>query len=86
VFFTVISSLDVARLPVDILDDAAPVIVLTWNKERVNEVEVAKKQFDHYLKQGWLAFAINADKIPRQIFNFNASSEKIILTPIVEGG
>ena len=84
--FTVISNLDVAKLPVDILDDASPVIVLTWNKECTNEVEAAKKQFDQYLRQGWLAFAVHADKIPRQIFNFDTSSEKIILTPIVEGG
>lgn len=75
-----------AKFPVDILDDASPFIVLTWNKERINEVEAAKKQFDQYLRQGWLAFAVHADKIPRQIFNFDASSEKIILTPIVEGG
>lgn len=75
-----------AKLPVDILDDASPFVVLTWNKERTNEVKAAKKQFDQYLRQGWLAFAVHVDKIPRQIFNFDASCEKIILTPIVEGG
>lgn len=74
------------KVPIDILDDTSPFIVITWDETSISEVETAKKRFDHYIKQGWLAFAVRSDGIPRQIFKFDASSEKIILTPIVEGG
>ena len=60
--------------------------MLNWDRTNISEVKNAKKQFDHYVKQGWLAFAVRSDNIPRQIFTFDVSSEKIILTPIVEGG
>ncbi len=83
---TALLSSDVARFTTDVLDDTSPFIVLTWDKERIDEVEAAKKQFDQYIKRGWLAFAVRADNIPRQIFNFDSSSERIILTPIVKGG
>jgi hypothetical protein len=68
------------------MDDTSPFIVLTWDKTSINEVENAKKKFSHYVKQGWLAFAVQTDNIPHQVFKFDTSSEKIILTPIVEGG
>jgi len=76
----------VTTLPIDILDDTSPFVILTWNTNSISEVEAAKKRFNQYIKQGWLAFAVRSDNIPRQIFSFDASSEKIILSPIVEGG
>ena len=61
-------------------------IQISWNKENAEEVALAKKKFEEYIRQGWLAFTITSDNKKVQIFTFNPVLEKIFLVPLSEGG
>lgn len=60
-------------------------IKILWNKNNPTEVENAKKLFESYRKQGWIAITEKEGKVS-MIFEFNAELECIILLPIIAGG
>jgi len=70
----------------DFLDDRTRILVLEWNKNDADEVELAEKTFTTYLKKGWIAFAVTPDEKRMHVYTFDPAVEKIILAPIVEGG
>jgi hypothetical protein len=70
----------------DFLDDRTRILVLEWNKNDADEVELAEKTFTTYLKKGWIAFAVTPEEKRMHVYTFDPAVEKIILAPIVEGG
>ncbi len=67
--------------------EGEPVIIrLAWDREDQEEVKRAEAKFKEYVRSGWLAFYLNADKEKVQIFSFNPDVEEVFLIPIVEGG
>lgn len=59
----------------------------TWDKNKPDEVDAARTQFDSLRKRGYLAFEV--DKVGekgKQIFDFNSNAERIILAAPMQGG
>jgi hypothetical protein len=60
-----------------------------WNAANNDEVEDARRSFDHLVKQKkYLAFRVsaNGDKSTEQIREFDPTAGKMILVPPVAGG
>ena len=65
--------------------DSGPV-KLTWNKRNQEEVRMAEKSFNEYIRSSWMAYCVNVDQRKIQIFTFNPDLEEIFLIPLEEGG
>jgi hypothetical protein len=61
-------------------------VEISWNKERPSDVEAARRKFDEYTRQGWLAFIISPKNSKVQVYEFDPALEKIFLVPLAEGG
>ena len=61
-------------------------IEITWNKERPSEVAAARRKFEEYTRQGWLAFTVTSGNSRMQVYEFDQALEKIFLIPLAEGG
>jgi hypothetical protein len=59
---------------------------ISWNKERPSEVAGARKKFEEYTRQGWLAFTVTPGNRQLQVYEFDQALEKIFLIPLAEGG
>lgn len=64
---------------------------IIWDKNNADEVANAKRTFDDLKKKGFLAFSVRGDKDRigdkgEQIFAFDASIERIIMSPPMRGG
>ena len=68
------------------MEDSPHTIVMVWDRDDAQEVERIKKEFEEYLQKGWIAFAVTSDKQKIHVYKFDSNFEKIILTPIIEGG
>lgn len=62
------------------------IIKLVWNRRNQEEVKLAEEKFKKYIRSGWMAYSINADREKVQIFTFNPALKEIFLIPLVEGG
>jgi len=60
-------------------------VEISWNKERPNEVAAARRKFDEYTRQGWLAFMVARNSSRLQVHEFDPALEKILLVPLAEG-
>ena len=58
---------------------------LKWRRGNVEEEACAEKTFREYVDKGWLAVG-ETEGQKKQIFVFDSSLEKIILSPIMVGG
>jgi len=76
----------VKKIPVDFLDDTARTITLIWNRNDIEEVEIARRRFTKHLEKGWIAFMTTPEGQKIQIHRFNPKLEKITLARIIEGG
>lgn len=54
--------------------------------QRPSEIEAARKKFEDYTRQGWLAFSLASDNRKLHIYEFDPCLEKIFLVPLAEGG
>lgn len=61
-------------------------IEISWSRDEASEVAVARKKFEEYTRQGWLAFRSLPDKRKVQVYEFDPALEKIFLVPLAEGG
>ena len=61
-------------------------IELSWSTQSREEVAVARKRFEEYTRQGWLAFTVGSDNRKHQIYEFDPVIEKIFLVPLAPGG
>jgi len=61
-------------------------IEISWSSESAHEVAAARKKFEEYTRQGWLAFMVASDNSNVQIYEFEPAIEKIFLVPLAEGG
>jgi len=61
-------------------------IRISWNKEKPEEVALAKQKFEEYLRQGWFAFKFSSDNKKTLVLAFDPALEKILLIPASEGG
>ncbi len=68
------------------MEDNFCTIVMVWDRDDAQEVEWIKKEFEEYLQKGWIVFAVASDKQKIHMYKFDSNFEKIILTPIIEGG
>lgn len=59
---------------------------MVWNRQNPEEVELAEKRFNDYIRSGWMAYTVNADKKKVQLFNFNPDLKEIFFIPLEEGG
>lgn len=62
---------------------------LIWDSDDLIGINVAKKEFEAKLKQGYLAFKsedIGGQKRGEQIYEFDPNYERIILAPPMRGG
>ena len=60
-------------------------IRLTWSKDNMEEISLAKKIFKEYLEKGWLAVGEGGDR-KMQVFSFNPDLDRITLSPLALGG
>ena len=60
-------------------------IRIRWHQSDPQEVAHAEKIFDEYLGKGWMAFAESQTR-RQQIFTFDPSLNRIILSPPIGGG
>lgn len=58
---------------------------LTWREDNAEEMARAKETFKEYLSRGWLAVG-ESSGIKKQIFAFDPSFDRIVLSPIMVGG
>ena len=68
------------------MDDNPHTIVLIWDRDDIQEVERIKKEFEEYLQKGWIAFTVTPNEKKILVYKFDPNFEKIILTPMIEGG
>ncbi len=68
------------------MDDNPHTIVLIWDRDDIQEVERIKKEFEEYLRKGWIAFTVTSNEKKILVYKFDPNFEKIILTPMIEGG
>ena len=60
---------------------------IIWDKDKPDEVEAAKAVFDKLKAKKYQAFSVKEEgKKGKQIFDFDPSSEKIIMAGPVQGG
>jgi hypothetical protein len=67
-------------------DEELKLITISWNKENPEEIALAEKEFNKYIRKGWLAFVVLPDNKNIQVFRFDPNFEKVHLTPTFEGG
>ena len=60
-------------------------LTLVWQKGNAEEEARAEKAFREYVNRGWLAVG-EASGIKKQIFAFDPSFDRIVLSPIMVGG
>jgi hypothetical protein len=58
---------------------------VSWDVNKMEEIDYAKKKFLEYLADGWMAFSDEPEE-RRQIFEFNPKLKRIILIPPLGGG
>lgn len=68
------------------MEDSPRTIILVWNRDDDQEVERTKKEFEEYLRKGYIAFAVTSNKKKIHVYTFDPTFEKIIITPLFEGG
>jgi hypothetical protein len=60
---------------------------IMWSKTDPDQVAAAEKRFDEYKAKGFAAFRVSkADGKGEQIDKFDASAERIIFVPQLQGG
>jgi hypothetical protein len=60
---------------------------IIWDKHNDDEVENAKASFDRLREKGYLAYTVNKDGTTGEVIReFDATAEKIILSPPMQGG
>ena len=60
---------------------------IIWSADSKDEVANAKRTFDDLRKKGYLAFAVRGTgEKGEQVTAFDASAEKLILAPPMQGG
>jgi len=58
-----------------------------WDKDKPDEVEAAKIQFDALKAKGYLAFKVDEDGEKGEVMKkFDPKAQKVILAPPVVGG
>lgn len=65
---------------------ANPAINVSWNKKKDEEIILAKRKFEEYIRQGWFAFVITSDNKKKLILNFDPALENIFFFPVSVGG
>jgi len=60
---------------------------VSWDPSKPIEVEAARKQFEDLKKKNYVAYALTkSNKKGKAITEFDPSAEKIVLTPMLQGG
>ena len=59
---------------------------ISWDKNNPHQVEPARKEFEHYVRQGWFAFATTSGGRKIQVLDFDPSLEKIFFLLPLGGG
>lgn len=60
---------------------------VTWSRGNVLETDIARAAFDKAKKGGHMAYAVEADgRKGRVLQEFDATAERIILAPPMQGG
>jgi hypothetical protein len=73
-------------VPLDHQRELSSIIEISWSVKSTSEVESAKKKFEEYTRQGWLAFKLASDNRKVQVYEFDPCVEEIFLVPLAEGG
>ena len=58
---------------------------LVWEKGNAEEEARASATFKEYVSRGWLAIG-ETSGVKKQIFTFNPSLDRIVLSPVMVGG
>ncbi len=78
----------------DVLDSSGHTTI-TWNPEDQASVAEARAQFDHYIRQGFQAFAMEVvhedgvvveDKTDRRVTQFDPQAGRVMMVPQLRGG
>lgn len=60
---------------------------LIWDEDNQDEVDAAKDMFDKLKKKGYLAYSVNKKGDKGEVLSkFDASVERIIMAPPMQGG
>ncbi len=62
------------------------IIKISWDENKIEEIESAKKKFKEYTRQGWFAHIEMPDGTKRIIYDFHPSHKKIFLVHPATGG
>lgn len=62
------------------------IVEISWNENNIDEVELAKKKFKKYRRQGWFAYVEMQDGTKRIIYDFHPSYGKMFFVHVVTGG
>lgn len=70
-----------------IADKVAGDLKVIWDKNKRDEVESARNQFDAMMKKGYLAFSVKKDgEKGKVVKEFDEDAEMLILSPKLQGG
>lgn len=59
---------------------------ITWDKENIEDIAMAKKKFEEFIRQGWYAYKVTRGNKKRIVLNFDPALEKIYLFLPALGG
>lgn len=57
-----------------------------WNKNNPTEVDIARKTFEKYRKEGYLAFRMTDGNRGEMMTEFDPDAERILFSPPMQGG
>lgn len=58
-----------------------------WDKDKEDEVEAARKQFNEMKKKGYIPFSVDkSGEKGKKIEEFDPDAEKLIMAPPIRGG
>lgn len=66
-------------------------VVVEWDQRDAKKVKEAERAFNALLKKGFLLYELEESttktkKVGKQLKEFNASSEKVVARPAMQGG
>ena len=70
-----------------VMDKEAGDLKVIWDKDNIDEIECAEKQFDCLLEKGYTAYQVDKKGEPgKKITKFDPKAEKLIMSPRIVGG
>lgn len=78
--------MNIGRHELDVLDPTGHTRI-TWDSDKRDEIENARRTFDELTKKGYKAFRVKKDGGEGEAMKaFDADAEKMILVPPIAGG